>query len=346
MKDFKNYSLLHANTFGIDVCAARYVEYESVDELRGLLMGDESGDAVTQRGPVLHIGGGSNLLFTGDFPGVVLHSAIKGMEVTAETDDWVEVRVGAGEKWDDFVAYAVEHQWYGAENLSLIPGEVGASAVQNIGAYGAEAKDLIVAVDTLEVDSGRVRRFLKEECGYAYRASVFKGELKGKFFVTHVTYRLGKHPVFHLDYGNIRAELEKEGCELTLENLRRIIIRIRREKLPDPEVTGNAGSFFMNPMVPVAKFQELLARFPEMPHYVVDEDRVKIPAGWMIDRCGWKGRTMGRAGVHEKQALVLVNKGGATAQEIVQLAQEIVRSVHQLFGVWIHPEVNFIGECK
>lgn len=337
MKDFKNYSLLTSNSFGIDVNAARYVEYDSVDELRRFLSEGNDGSL-----PMLHIGGGSNLLFTKDYPGVILHSAIKGISVVSETDEFVEVRVGAGEVWDDFVAYTVGKQWYGAENLSLIPGEVGASAVQNIGAYGVEAKDLIVAVDTISVDTAECRTFMNAECGYAYRISIFKGELKGKYIVTHVTYRLRKQPVYHLDYGNIRAELEKEGCEVNLDNLRRIIIRIREAKLPDPAVIGNAGSFFMNPIVPESKFMALQEVYPQMPHYAAGEGRVKIPAGWMIDQCGWKGRALGKAGVHDKQALVLVNRGGATAQEIVHLAEEIVRSVDEKFGIQIHPEVNFI----
>ena len=274
---------------------------------------------------------------------LILHSAIKGYTVVKETEEEVEVRVGAGEVWDDFVAYTVANGWYGAENLSLIPGEVGASAVQNIGAYGVEAKDLIVSVDTFGLETGEERRFMREECRYAYRESVFKQELKGKYAVTFVTYRLKKHPVFHLEYGNIRAELEKQGCQVDLENVRRIIIAIRQAKLPDPKVLGNAGSFFMNPVVPKMQFEALLAQYPDMPHYPVDDAHVKIPAGWMIDRCGWKGKRVGHAGVHEKQALVLVNCGGATGKEVMHLAEEIVASVRERFGVTIRPEVNYIG---
>lgn len=337
MKDLQNYSLLTYNTFGIDVRASRFVEYDSVNELRDFLTADSG-----VHSPLLHIGGGSNLLFTADYKGVILHSAIKGIEKVQETDEWVEVRVGAGVVWDDFVAYAVEHQWYGAENLSIIPGEVGSSAVQNIGAYGVEAKDLIVSVETLAVADGVYRQFTNTDCHYAYRKSIFKGELKGKYIVTHVTYRLSKIPAFHLDYGNIRAELKKESCEVTLENLRHIIIRIREEKLPDPAIIGNAGSFFMNPIIPEAQFLQLQQEYPDVPHYPAGEGLVKVPAGWMIDRCGWKGRSLGRAGVHDKQALVLVNRGGATADEIVHLAHEIVDSVNKKFGIRINPEVNFI----
>ena len=338
MKELYNCSLLPYNTFGMDVKASRFVEYASVEELRGLWNAER--EAVAR---ALHIGGGSNLLFASDYEGLILHSAIKGYTVVKETEEEVEVRVGAGEVWDEFVAYTVANGWYGAENLSLIPGEVGASAVQNIGAYGVEAKDLIVSVDTFGLETGEERRFMREECRYAYRESVFKQELKGKYAVTFVTYRLKKHPVFHLEYGNIRAELEKQGCQVDLENVRRIIIAIRQAKLPDPKVLGNAGSFFMNPVVPKMQFEALLAQYPDMPHYPVDDAHVKIPAGWMIDRCGWKGKRVGHAGVHEKQALVLVNCGGATGKEVMHLAEEIVASVRERFGVTIRPEVNYIG---
>ena len=338
MKELYNCSLLPYNTFGMDVKASRFVEYASVEELRGLWNAER--EAVAH---ALHIGGGSNLLFASDYEGLILHSAIKGYTVVKETEEEVEVRVGAGEVWDDFVAYTVANGWYGAENLSLIPGEVGASAVQNIGAYGVEAKDLIVSVDTFGLETGEERRFMREECRYAYRESVFKQKLKGKYAVTFVTYRLKKHPVFHLEYGNIRAELEKQGCQVDLENVRRIIIAIRQAKLPDPKVVGNAGSFFMNPVVPKMQFEALLAQYPDMPHYPVDDAHVKIPAGWMIDRCGWKGKRVGHAGVHEKQALVLVNCGGATGKEVMHLAEEIVASVRERFGVTIRPEVNYIG---
>ena len=338
MKELYNCSLLPYNTFGMDVKASRFVEYASVEELRGLWNVER--EAVAR---ALHIGGGSNLLFASDYEGLILHSAIKGYTVVKETEEEVEVRVGAGEVWDDFVAYTVANGWYGAENLSLIPGEVGASAVQTIGAYGVEAKDLIVSVDTFGLETGEERRFMQEECRYAYRESVFKQELKGKYAVTFVTYRLKKHPVFHLEYGNIRAELEKQGCQVDLENVRRIIIAIRQAKLPDPKVLGNAGSFFMNPVVPKMQFEALLAQYPDMPHYPVDDAHVKIPAGWMIDRCGWKGKRVGHAGVHEKQALVLVNCGRATGKEVMHLAEEIVASVRERFGVTIRPEVNYIG---
>lgn len=337
MKVFKDYPLLLHNTFGMDVKATLFIEYGSVEELKEVLRMPE-----VKEGRWLHIGGGSNLLFTGDYPGAVLHSAIKGHEIVKENGEEVIVRVGAGEVWDNFVAYTVAQGWYGAENLSLIPGEVGASAVQNIGAYGVEAKDLITEVEAVDVNTGEERVFKNEECGYAYRESVFKLSLKRRYVLTQVSFRLKKTPSYQLDYGNVRAELEKRGCGLTLENVRQTIIDIRNAKLPDPKIQGNAGSFFMNPMVSRSQFEALLAQYPQMPHYEVDAHRVKIPAAWMIDQCGWKGKQLGRAGVHDKQALVLVNLGGATGEEIIRLSEEIQKSVFDKFGVLILPEVNFI----
>lgn len=337
MTEYTDYSLLPHNTFRMDVKAARFMEYSSEEELTAFLA---SGGLTS---PYLHIGGGSNLLFLSDYPGLVLHSSVKGVETVAETDERVELRVGSGVVWDDFVAYTVKKGLYGAENLSLIPGEVGASAVQNIGAYGVEVKDLVVSVDAVEAATGKKRRFTREECRYAYRDSIFKKELKGRYFVTYVTYRLSKLPVFHLDYGNVRAELEKDGMEPTLANVRRVIAAIRSNKLPDPKVTGNAGSFFMNPVVSQEQFDRLQAEYSEMPSYRLDGNRVKIPAGWLIERCGWKGKALGPAAVHDRQALVLVNRGGATGRDVLRLADEVARSVKERFGIEISPEVNLIG---
>ena len=322
------------NTFGIDVTAARFLEYGSEDELRELIA---AGQVVA---PWLHIGGGSNLLFIKDYEGTVLHSRIGGLEVTSEDEEHVLVRVGAGVVWDDFVAYCVERHWYGAENLSLIPGEVGASAVQNIGAYGVEVKDLITSVETVNIH-GEERVYAVDECGYAYRDSIFKRPENKSVFVTYVCFRLSKEERYTLDYGTIRQELEKYP-ELTLPVLRKVIIDIRQSKLPDPKVLGNAGSFFMNPIVPRRQFESLQREYPDMPHYDVDAGRVKIPAAWMIDRCGWKGKALGPAAVHGRQALVLVNSGGATGADIVALSDAVRASVREKFGIDIHPEVCLI----
>ena len=336
MKILRDYSLLPHNTFGMDVKASVFIEYASVKELKEVL------NLYVKDNQWLHIGKGSNLLFIGDYSGIILHSAIKGYEVIHEDTKEVVVRVGAGEVWDNFVAMTVEHEWYGAENLSLIPGEVGASAVQNIGAYGVEAKDLIVGVEAIEVSTGKECIFKNEECGYAYRESVFKSSLKYQYLVTHVSYRLKKTPCYHLDYGNIRLELEKQKVRLALANVRQAIISIREAKLPDPKLQGNAGSFFMNPVISRKHFEALLVDYPLMPHYEVDAESIKIPAAWMIDQCGWKGKRLGRAGVHDKQALVLVNLGGAVGAEVIALSEAIQKSVYEKFGINILPEVNFI----
>ena len=330
----QKYSLLSHNTFGIDVSAACFLEYASVDELRGLI----GSGRVTS--PYLHIGGGSNLLFTKDYEGTILHSRIGGVEVVAETDDDIVVRVGAGVVLDDFVDYCVQRHWYGVENLSLIPGEVGASAVQNIGAYGVEVKDLIVRVETLNIE-GKEHVYDVTECGYSYRDSIFKRPENKSVFVTYVSFRLSKREHYTLDYGTIRRELEKYPG-VTLDVVRRVIIAIREEKLPDPRVMGNAGSFFMNPIVGREQFEALQAEYPQMPFYEIDTDRVKIPAGWMIDQCGWKGKALGPAAVHDKQALVLVNRGGAKGADVIALSDAVRASVRAKFGIDIHPEVNFI----
>ena len=317
------------NTFGIDVTAARFLEYGSEDELRGLIA---AGQVVA---PWLHIGGGSNLLFIKDYEGTVLHSRIGGLEVTSEDEEHVSVRVGAGVVWDDFVAWCVKRHWYGAENLSLIPGEVGASA-----AYGVEVKDLITSVETINMAREK-RIYGVDECGYSYRKSLFKQPEMKAVFVTYVNFCLSKREHYTLDYGTIRQELEKYPV-LNLEILRRVIIDIRQSKLPDPKVLGNAGSFFMNPIVPRRQFESLQREYPDMPHYDVDAGRVKIPAAWMIDRCGWKGKALGPAAVHGRQALVLVNSGGATGADIVALSDAVRASVREKFGIDIHPEVCLI----
>lgn len=323
------------NTFGLDVQAKQWMEYQSVDELRDFLAAGK----LTK--PYLHVGSGSNLLFLSDFKGTVLHSAIRFIELVEDLAEEVVLHVGAGVVWDDFVAYCVEHGYYGVENLSLIPGEVGAAVVQNIGAYGVEVKDLLVRIETVN-EQGMMRTFLPQECDYSYRHSLFKQPDMKSFFVTSAYFRLSKLPSFKLDYGTIRQELSKYSS-INLQAVREVIVAIRRSKLPDPEVLGNAGSFFMNPIVSRAQFEELLQQYPSMPHYPAGSDQVKIPAGWMIEQCGWKGRALGPAAVHDKQALVLVNRGGATGADIVALSNAVREAVFQKFGVKIYPEVNFIG---
>ena len=336
MKRYENYSLLAHNTFGMDVRAALFVEYNSVDELRMLLLSDD----FSRYGRYLHIGSGSNLLFSGDYDGLVLHSAMRDLEVVSETDDHVWVRVGSGYVWDDFVAYCVAKEWAGVENLSAIPGEVGASAVQNIGAYGVEVRDVIDRVEAMALD-GTMKVFTNSECSYGYRDSIFKRDLRGQYVITHVVYRLHKTPTFRLDYGDLRARVEASGAP-TLKTVRVAVTAIRDSKLPDPRVLGNAGSFFTNPVIPRSQYDVLKEQYPNMPSYPVDETHVKLPAGWLIDSAGWKGRALGRAAVHDRQALVLVNLGGATGKEVMMLAERICEEVYSLYGVRITPEVNFI----
>ena len=339
MNDLRNYSLRAHNTFGIDARCRRFVEYTSVEEAQSIACSLSATDR-----PLLIVGGGSNLLLTVDFPGTVVHSAIQGLSVRIEGDD-VYVRAGSGMEWDVVVARCVSNGWHGMENLSLIPGEVGASAVQNIGAYGVEACDIIYKVEAVDLADGEVVTFDGRDCHYGYRDSRFKHDWKDCYLITHVTYRLSRQFLPRLDYGNIRAMLDKkEIATPTAQQLRDVIVEIRRAKLPDPKVEGNAGSFFMNPVVAKAKFLELQSRYPDMPHYHIDEESEKIPAGWLIEQCGWKGRTVGHAGVHDKQALVLVNRGGATGAEVVSLCESIRKDVLRQFGIEIRPEVNIVGD--
>ena len=342
MKDIQNYSLKEHNTFGIDANCRRFIEFEDDDE--AIEVAKILRESAT---PYIIIGGGSNLLLTKDFDGIVVRSGIRGhyFEDSGDRSQETVVRMtcGSGEVWDDMVATSIKAGCYGMENLSLIPGDVGASAVQNIGAYGVEAKDLIVSVEAVEIATGQVVTISGKDCGYGYRQSKFKQEWKNRYLITHVTYQLSTSFQPHLDYGNIRQELEKKGItEPTAQQVRDIIIDIRNAKLPDPKVMGNAGSFFMNPIVPKDKYETLAAQYPTMPHYEVDGSYEKIPAGWMIEQCGWKGKSLGRAGVHDKQALVLVNRGGATGAEIVALCDAIRKDVKTKFDIDIHPEVNIV----
>lgn len=332
MIDEKDYSLLRHNTFGIEAKCKRFIEYNSVEEAQQVTKMLTEADQ-----PLLILGGGSNLLLTADYDGTVLHSGIRFLEQI----DSCHVRCGSGYVWDDFVAYCVANGLYGAENLSIIPGEVGASAVQNIGAYGVEAKDLIVSVEAVEIKTGRICRFTSDECDYSYRQSKFKHTWRDRFLITAVTYKLSETYEPKLDYGNIRAALAVKGINFpTPTELREVITEIRNAKLPDPKVLGNAGSFFMNPVVSTQKYNELAQQYEGMPHYSIDNEHEKIPAGWLIEQCGWKGKAMGKAAVHDKQALVLVNRGGATGNEVVRLCETIQHDVMQKFGIEINPEVN------
>ena len=338
MKDLRNYSLKHHNTFGMEAKASRFMEYANVEDAQQIA-------AVLRTGqePFLIIGSGSNLLLTADFEGIVVHSVIKGIEKRTGEDGATVVRCGSGELWDDVVAWCVGEGLGHLVNLSLIPGEVGASVVQNIGAYGSEVSEFVASIEAVDIATGERVTIAPADCDYGYRKSKFKTVWKNKYLITAVEYLLPAETQLNVAYGNIRAELERRGIDKpTADELRSTIIGIRRNKLPDPAVEGNAGSFFMNPVVPRAKYEELAALYEGMPHYDVDDEHVKIPAGWMIEQCGWKGKSLGRAGVHAKQALVLVNRGGATGDEVVRLCEAIRRDVKEKFGINIYPEVNIV----
>lgn len=336
MKIEENYSLEGHNTFHLPVKTRWFMEYASEEELSRILH-----DEYFQECRSLHIGEGSNLLFINDFNGIILHSQIKGISVEEETEHSVLLRVGAGENWDDVVAYAVEHGWGGIENLSLIPGEAGAAAIQNIGAYGVEIKDVIETVEAYNQLSFEKRIFSNQECEYGYRRSYFKNEKNDPYIVTYITIRLNKQPQFSVQYGNLEDELSKYP-EITLQAVRDAVIAIRRRKLPDPAELGNAGSFFMNPVIPVAQFEKLKVQYPDIPSYPAGDGKIKVPAGWMIEQCGFKGKSHGAVGVYEKQALVLVNLGDARGYEIALVAESIRTAVQDKFGIEIMPEVKYV----
>ncbi len=342
MKIRVNHSLRYHNTFGIDVRCRCFAEYRTIGDLYQFVCSQP------RTMPRLHIGKGSNLLFLNNFDGIVLHSQINDVhQLPCDEPGVVRLRVGGGLVWDTFVNRCIRHGWYGLENLSLIPGTVGAAAVQNIGAYGAEAGEFIEQVDCMNLWTGHRQIFTHDECRYGYRFSAFKTpEMQGQWALLFVTFRLSTSFRPRLDYGGIRNELQRQGiseASLTPEQLRQTIINVRQSKLPDPKVTGNAGSFFKNPVVSREKFEQLASSYPTIPHYDVSPSEVKIPAAWLIEQCGWKGRTQGRVAVHDRQPLVLVNLGGAKGEEVRQLALDIVNDIDNRFGIHLEPEVIFIG---
>ncbi len=339
MEILQNYSLRSLNSFGIEARAARFARFHSKEDVQELLA--EKKRSGSKRQPLLVLGGGSNILLTRDFDGWVLQNAVRGIELMHEDEDAVYVRVGAGENWNDFVQHCIDRGWGGLENLSLIPGLVGASPMQNIGAYGVEIKDFFWDLEAWHIEDRHVRVFTADDCGFGYRESVFKRELKGEYVILHVTYRLLKNPRIHTSYGAIREELEKMGVhEPGIREVADAVIRIRSSKLPDPAKIGNAGSFFKNPGIPLEQFRELQLQFPGIVGYPLPGEQVKLAAGWLIESCGWKGYRRGDAGCHEKQALVLVNFGKASGGEIYNLSQEILESVRFKFGVTLEREVN------
>jgi len=336
MRITTNFSLKHFNTFNVESVAARYVRFDTQDEIIDYLARNLFADH-----PHLVLGGGSNLLFVDDFDGVVLHPMLKGIDVIAADDSHIWLKAMAGEMWDDLVAHAVANGWGGIENLSLIPGSVGASAVQNIGAYGMEVKDVIERVEAISLIDCEPTTFSPADCCFGYRFSNFKGQWVGQFMITAVVFKLSRQPKFVLGYSGVREAVARLG-EATLQSIRNAIIDIRKSKLPDPATIGNAGSFFKNPVVAKAAMVTLRQAFPDLPHYPQDGNRFKLAAGWLIERCGWKGRQIGRVAVHDKQALVLVNLGGASGREIYSLSERVRESVKNRFNIDLEREVSVV----
>lgn len=329
-----NIELRELNTFGIAATARLFSRFSSDSELGELLQ--QAGDH-----ELLILGGGSNVLFTKNIDAWVLKNEIRGIRVVEESDESIVVEAGAGEVWHEFVQHCVQQNWGGIENLSLIPGSVGASPMQNIGAYGVEIKDVFEYLDAMEIKTGNIRRFYGDDCAFGYRESVFKRALKNQFVITRVAYRLDKHPKVNTSYGAIEEELTQRGITSpSIQDVSQAVIAIRSSKLPNPAEIGNAGSFFKNPVVEKATYAQILTSYPNCPSYPIDELHVKVPAGWLIEQAGWKGMRRNNHGVHTKQALVLVNYGGATGSEIYQLSHDIIENVKDKFSIELEREVN------
>ncbi len=333
-----NVSLKPYNTFGIAANAKYFVEVCDIEQLKEILQHPDF-----QGIERLILGGGSNLLLTKDFDGIVIKVVIKGIEKYREDEQNIWLKAGAGEIWHDLVIYCVNHGYAGVENLSLIPGTVGAAPMQNIGAYGVEIKEVFESLEAIEIKTGKSRIFTKEECQFGYRESIFKHAVKGEYVIVNVSFKLNKTPVYHVEYGAIKDTLAEMGIEkLSIKAISDAVISIRQSKLPNPAEIGNAGSFFKNPEIPKAQFDLLKEQFPAIPSYPVNEQTVKVPAGWLIEQAGWKGQRFGDIGVHARQALVLVNYGEGNGNEIKELSQKIQDSIKEKFGIQLSAEVNFI----
>jgi UDP-N-acetylmuramate dehydrogenase len=334
----ENFSLKFLNTFGIDAKAGYFLEFNSIKELHRIIH-----DSQWMNFEKLILGGGSNILFTKNFDGLVLQNKIKGIEIIKEEGDDVYVQAGAGEIWHHLVMYCVDKGLGGIENLSLIPGTVGAAPMQNIGAYGAEIKDIFFSLEAVSMRDGKVKKFTTSECEFGYRESAFKKALKGLYVITSVTLKLNRKPVLNVSYGAIKSTLDEMGVkDLSIQAISNAICQIRSSKLPDPAKIGNAGSFFKNPEIPEHQFRELLSKYPDIPSYKTVPGMVKVPAGWLNEQCGWKGKIVGQTGVHKNQALVLVNFGNAKGEEIKKLSEDIKKSVKEKFGIELETEVNII----
>lgn len=338
MKLLESVSLKPFNTFGIDARARLLAHIASPEDLQNILS-----DQKLQNQNRLILGGGSNVLFSGQVDALVLKIDLMGRSIIEEDEDNSVVEAGAGENWHELVRWTIAQKLGGLENLSLIPGNVGASPMQNIGAYGVEIKDTFHSLEAIELATGQLRIFLPEECAFGYRESVFKTSLKNQYAIAKVRYKLSKKPTFNTSYGAIEQELERMGVEdLSLDAISQAVINIRQSKLPDPKQLGNAGSFFKNPVIDEKQFRTLVKEFPNIPHYPAGAGNEKLAAGWLIEQCGWKGKRVGNCGMHERQALVLVNYGGATGDEIYAHSERVLQSVKEKFGVELEREVNVI----
>lgn len=338
----QNYPLKKYNTFGVDAYAKYFGAFTNISDLKNLLAYSSS-SLRGGKGEVLVLGGGSNILFIKNYDGLVLKNEIRGINTVHEDEDHIYVRAGAGENWHQFVMHCIKNNFSGVENLSLIPGNVGASPMQNIGAYGAEIKDVFYSLEAFHLQEQRIVNFTLNDCGFGYRNSVFKKKYKDQFAILTVTFRLNKKPQYNISYGAIKEELEKMGVkELNIKSISQAVINIRQNKLPDPNVIGNAGSFFKNPEVSAHELHELKLINANVPYYPAGNSHFKISAAWLIEQCGWKGFRRGDAGCHEKQALVLVNYGNASGEEIYDLSEEIKQSVKEQFDVDLEREVNII----
>ncbi len=343
-----NISLKRYNTFGIDVYAKLFATFKNIDDLNEIFA-TKRGLTFNPKPLTLILGGGSNILFTKNVDGIVLKNEIVGIEKIEEDEEYIYLKAGAGESWHRFVLYCLEHNYAGVENLALIPGNVGASPMQNIGAYGVEIKDVFHSLEAFDMEEKQMVVFNKADCSFGYRESIFKNKYKGRFIITSVTYKLSKRPLFNTSYGAIETELNKmKVSALSIQRIAQAVINIRSSKLPDPKMIGNAGSFFKNPEIGGQEYHELTRLFPGIVGYDLQNGHVKLAAGWLIEQCGpekgtsWKGYRKGDAGCHEKQALVLVNYGNATGEEIFDLSTEILASVYKKFGVQLEREVNII----
>lgn len=337
MEIIENFSLKKHNTFGIEAKAKEFTAVHSVEELKNVL-------AQNQYKKKFILGGGSNMLLTQDIDALVIHIDLKGTKIIREDDDFVWVESQAGENWHGFVLWTINQNFGGLENMSLIPGNVGTTPVQNIGAYGTEIKDTFVSCDAIKIDNQEIRTFTKDECNFGYRESIFKNDVKGQYIITSVVFKLTKrnHKI-NTSYGDITAELAKQGITApTLKDVSNAVIAIRQSKLPDPKELGNSGSFFKNPIISKTDFEKVQQKFPDIRFFEVSDTEVKVPAGWLIEQAGFKGKRFGDAGIHKNQALVLVNYGNATGQEILNVSKDIQETIFNTFGIHIEAEVNVI----